>query len=111
MLFLAFESWIVSEHRKLGFPEELLSSTFAISSWGNGAVAIIAGVVAQVVVDAAGDIDSFQLAIAILTFVTLVLILCSRENYGHCDDKSVKEGEGGGVLLSGHPSGRARQSS
>ena len=47
LLFSAFESWMVSEHRKRGFPEELLASTFAISSWGNGVVAIMAGVFAQ----------------------------------------------------------------
>lgn len=47
LLFTAFESWMVSIHRKRGFPEEWLSSTFAISSWGNGFVAIIAGFLAQ----------------------------------------------------------------
>lgn len=48
LLFCAFESWMVSEHRKRGFSEELLSSTFAIASWGNGVTAIIAGFLAQV---------------------------------------------------------------
>lgn len=47
LLFSAFESWMVSEHRKLGFSEELLSSTFAIASWGNGVTAICAGFLAQ----------------------------------------------------------------
>ncbi len=47
LLFSAFESWMVSEHRKKGFPEELLSSTFAIASWGNGVMAITAGFLAQ----------------------------------------------------------------
>jgi hypothetical protein len=47
LLFSAFESWMVSEHRKRGFREELLASTFGISSWGNGIVAILAGFLAQ----------------------------------------------------------------
>jgi hypothetical protein len=47
LLFIAFESWMVSEHRKLKFSEELLSSTFSIASWGNGLMAILAGFVAQ----------------------------------------------------------------
>ena len=47
LLFTAFESWMVSEHRKRGFDETLLSSTFSISSWGNGFVAIFAGFLAQ----------------------------------------------------------------
>ena len=48
LLFSAFESWMVSEHRKRGFPEAWLASTFALSSIGNGLVAVLAGVVAQV---------------------------------------------------------------
>lgn len=47
LLFSAFESWMVSEHRKLGFEEDLLASTFAISSWGNAFMAICAGFLAQ----------------------------------------------------------------
>ena len=47
LLFTAFESWMVSEHRKRGFPESLLASTFSIASWGNGFVAILAGFFAQ----------------------------------------------------------------
>jgi MFS transporter, MFS domain-containing protein family, molybdate-anion transporter len=36
LLFSTFESWMVSEHRKRGFSEDLLTSTFGITSWGNG---------------------------------------------------------------------------
>ena len=48
LLFSAFESWMVSQHRKHQFPEQLLADTFSIASWGNGIVAIIAGILAQV---------------------------------------------------------------
>jgi MFS family permease len=48
LLFTAFESWMVSEHRKRGFEEEWLASTFSIASWGNGFGAILAGLLAQV---------------------------------------------------------------
>lgn len=48
LLFTAFESWMVSEHRKRGFEESWLASTFSISSWGNGFGAILAGLLAQV---------------------------------------------------------------
>ncbi len=47
LLFTAFESWMVSEHRREGFDEELLSATFSIASAGNGLMAIIAGLLAQ----------------------------------------------------------------
>jgi len=81
LLFSAFESWMVSEHRNRKFPEHLLASTFSISAWGNGVVAIVAGVCAQFASDAAGDIGPFQLAI-FLTVCTLFFIMPWKENYG-----------------------------
>jgi len=54
---------MVSEHRKRGFDEDLLSSTFNIASWGNGFVAILAGFLAQV---AAGKFILFTILSSIL---------------------------------------------
>ncbi len=81
LLFSAFESWMVSQHRKRRFPESLLASTFAISSWGNGFMGFSAGLLGQVATDIAGDIGPFQLAVA-LTVVALVLLWPWEENYG-----------------------------
>lgn len=81
ILFSAFESWMVTEHRKRGFPEKLLESTFSIASAGNGLMAIKAGVIAQVAADIAGDIGPFQLAI-LLTIVTWGMVLFWPENTG-----------------------------
>jgi len=81
LLFSSFESWMVSQHRKRGFAENLLASTFAISSWGNGAMGFAAGLLGQVATDISGDIGPFQLAVA-LTVVALLLILMWEENYG-----------------------------
>lgn len=72
---------MVSEHRKRGYSEEWLSGTFSICSWGNGVVAILAGFLAQISADFAGDIGPFQLAI-ILTIVAMLLIIYWDENYG-----------------------------
>ena len=72
---------MVSEHRKRKFPEHLLSSTFAICSWGNGLTAILAGFIAQAASDIHGDIGPFKVAIA-LTAITLVMILPWNENFG-----------------------------
>jgi hypothetical protein len=55
LLFTAFESWMVSEHRKRGYDEELLAGTFSLASAGNGIAAITAGLCAQV---AAGTVPS-----------------------------------------------------
>lgn len=88
LLFSAFESWMVSEHRKRGFHEDLLTSTFSISSWGNGLMAVTAGICAQVSADVAGDIGPFQLAI-LLTLICGVLIIFWPENYGQTDATGV----------------------
>mmetsp|Transcript_45777 Transcript_45777/g.111448 ORF Transcript_45777/g.111448 Transcript_45777/m.111448 type:complete len:499 (-) Transcript_45777:41-1537(-) len=81
LLFTAFESWMVSEHRKRGYKEKWIAETFAIAQMGNGFMAVLAGVVAQVSADALGDIGPFQVAIA-LTGVALALVLTWEENYG-----------------------------
>eukprot|EP00629_Pelagomonadales_sp_RCC1024_P015224 CAMPEP_0119268788 /NCGR_PEP_ID=MMETSP1329-20130426/6451_1 /TAXON_ID=114041 /ORGANISM="Genus nov. species nov., Strain RCC1024" /LENGTH=353 /DNA_ID=CAMNT_0007268771 /DNA_START=128 /DNA_END=1185 /DNA_ORIENTATION=+ len=81
LLFSAFESWMVSEHRKRGFPEAWLKQTFSLAAAGNGFVAVFAGLLAQVAADARGDIGPFQLAIA-LTVLSLLLVLRWPENYG-----------------------------
>jgi MFS family permease len=89
LLFSAFESWMVSEHRKRGYKEEWLAKTFALASSGNGVVAIVAGFIAQISADLVGDIGPFQVAIA-LTVVALVLVMGWEENYGESPQKQQK---------------------
>ena len=81
LLFSAFESWMTTEHRRHGFPEEWLSRTYSLCSIINGATAIMAGIVAQLLEDALGQIGPFHGAVA-LTTLALVLILGWEENYG-----------------------------
>jgi len=82
LLFSAFESWMVTAHRRKGFPEEWLKNTFGLASALNGTMAIIAGFLAQVSADIQGEIGPFQLAI-LLTILALVLVMaCWTENYG-----------------------------
>eukprot|EP00529_Nitzschia_sp_RCC80_P022426 CAMPEP_0113465664 /NCGR_PEP_ID=MMETSP0014_2-20120614/13863_1 /TAXON_ID=2857 /ORGANISM="Nitzschia sp." /LENGTH=497 /DNA_ID=CAMNT_0000357843 /DNA_START=97 /DNA_END=1590 /DNA_ORIENTATION=+ /assembly_acc=CAM_ASM_000159 len=81
LLFSAFESWMATEHRKRGFPEEWMSRTYSEASIGNGAMAILAGIVSQVLEDQLGHIGPFQGAIA-LTVLALLLVLPWEENYG-----------------------------
>jgi hypothetical protein len=40
LLFSAFESWMVTEHRSRGFPEEWLAATHGLASTGNGIAAV-----------------------------------------------------------------------
>ena len=81
LLFSAFESWMATEHRKQGFPEEWLSRTYSMCSIINGSTAILAGIVAQLLEDAFGHIGPFHGAVG-LTTLALVLILGWEENYG-----------------------------
>lgn len=60
LLFSAFESWMTTEHRRRGFPEEWLSRTYSEASIGNGTMAIFAGILAQVLEDNFGQIGPFQ---------------------------------------------------
>jgi len=62
-----------------------IASTNSQCSIGNGATAILAGVIAQVLEDALGQIGPFQGAIA-LTTLALVLVLRWEENYGEAQD-------------------------
>mmetsp|Transcript_45752 Transcript_45752/g.99372 ORF Transcript_45752/g.99372 Transcript_45752/m.99372 type:complete len:464 (+) Transcript_45752:49-1440(+) len=87
LLFSAFEAWMVTEHRKRGFPEEWIGQTFGHGAVWNGVMAIAAGFLAQVSADWFGDIGPFQLAIA-LTILAGALILSWRENYGGGHDES-----------------------
>jgi len=91
LLFSAFESWMVSEHRKKGFPEEWLADTFSTASFLNGSCAIFSGFLAQLVCDQLGEIGPFQAAIA-FTALALVFVAFWEENYG--GDKEDKREEG-----------------
>ena len=46
LLFSTFEAWMVSEHNSRGFHSDLLRETFSLATFGNGAVAVLAGVIA-----------------------------------------------------------------
>jgi len=89
LLFSAFEAWMTTEHRKRKFPESWLSETFSSASVLNGSTAVFAGIVAQLLEDAFGQIGPFQGAIA-LTVLAMLLVLRWEENYGESgndDDK------------------------
>jgi len=93
ILFTGFESWMVAEHRKKGFPDGWVADTFGKASFINGLSAIIAGILAQVAADTLGEIGPFQAAIA-LTALALCFVIFWPENYGSSgngEDTSMKE--------------------
>jgi len=87
ILFTGFEAWMMSEHRRRGFPEAWAADTFGKASFINGLSAIIAGILAQVCADYMGEIGPFQAAIA-LTALALVFVIFWPENYGGSSEKN-----------------------
>lgn len=82
LLFSVFESWYVSAHRARKYPEELIEQTFSKATQGNGLAAVVAGLLAQVAADAAGEIGPFQAAIALTVLAAVLVAMFFDENYG-----------------------------
>ncbi|KAH7387716.1 hypothetical protein KP509_16G037800 [Ceratopteris richardii] len=85
LLFSAFESWLVAEHFKRGFEAQWLSLTFSKAVFlGNGLVAILSGLGANLLADtlSLGPVSPFDAAACILAIGMAVIIYTWSENYG-----------------------------
>ena len=82
ILFVSFESWMVTEHRKRGFPDVLMSQTNAWAQIGNGILAVLAGIICQIMKDTYGPIGPFKLAIATTATILALVFFTWNENYG-----------------------------
>ena len=84
-----FEAWLVSEHHSRQFPEEWLSTTFSWATYGNGFVAIISGVIANVVVDMSKSfVAPFVVSALFLAFGGFIVHTTWKENYGESESVS-----------------------
>ncbi|KAH7686883.1 Molybdate-anion transporter protein [Dioscorea alata] len=85
LLFSAFESWLVAEHNKRGFEPQWLSLTFSKAIFlGNGLVAIVAGLFANLLADnlGFGPVAPFDAAACFLAIGMAVILSTWGENYG-----------------------------
>jgi MFS family permease len=82
LLFSVLEAWMVSEHHRLGFDQNFLTSIFSKSATLNAVAAIVAGLIASLSAAVFGFIAPFLMALIILLFVTAVVHLHWVENYG-----------------------------
>ncbi|URE27222.1 Major Facilitator superfamily [Musa troglodytarum] len=85
LLFSAFESWLVAEHNKRGFEPQWLSITFSKAIFlGNGLVAIIAGLFANLLTDnlGFGPVAPFDAAACFLAIGMAIILSTWTENYG-----------------------------
>lgn len=82
LMYSVFESWYVSEHTTRGYPADWRSRTFATSTFLNGLVAIIAGLVANQLVDFWGVGAPYVFAMVLLGFAGFMISTTWTENYG-----------------------------
>ncbi|KAF0930455.1 hypothetical protein E2562_032884 [Oryza meyeriana var. granulata] len=89
LLFSAFESWLVAEHNKRGFDPQWLSITFSKAIFlGNGLVAIVAGLFANLLADnlGFGPVSPFDAAACFLAIGMAIILSSWSENYGDTSD-------------------------
>lgn len=83
LLFSVFESWMVCEHHKQGFDSALLTDTFSKATFGNGVVAVTAGLFANFAASLFGFVAPFVLAIVPLVLVAGIVTCYWHENHGN----------------------------
>ncbi|KAK9082463.1 hypothetical protein Syun_031387 [Stephania yunnanensis] len=85
LLFSAFESWLVAEHNKRNFDQQWLSLTFSKAIFfGNGLVAILSGLLGNVLTDTLGfgPVAPFDAAACFLAIGMAIILSSWTENYG-----------------------------
>lgn len=98
LLFSVFESWYVKEHvdvQKLD--PKWLSRTFSTTTFANGLLAILAGLVANLSAETLGygPVAPFMIAVGCFTLCMIIIIMTWDENYGNPDShlwQSYQEG-------------------
>lgn len=85
ILWSAFESWMVYEHNSRGFDPALLYHTFSRAQFWNGVVAICAGQVAGWFAVRFGKVMPFDVAIAVLAVLSVIILATWSENYGDAE--------------------------
>lgn len=77
-----FEAWMVSEHKSRRYPDAALPHTFSIATFGNGVVAIVAGLSASVAAQWGGYVAPFMVSMVVLIVSFFVIAATWGENYG-----------------------------
>ena len=84
ILYSAFETWMISEHKSTAYPDDWLSHTFTTMTLWDGILAIAGGLLASILVDGAhlGMVAPFDAALVMLVATTAVISMTWKENYG-----------------------------
>lgn len=99
--YSVFEAWYVSEHISRGFPSEWRARTFAVATFLNGLVAIVAGVVANAAVNMWGFSAPFLISMALLGVASSTITLTWSENYGESSEISTTKRSLTATILDG----------
>jgi len=86
MLFSTFESWYVYEHsERHGYPSEWIGITFSITTFWNGIIAILAGIISNVGAETLGfgPVAPFVVALGPLVLCGILVVYNWEENYGN----------------------------
>ncbi len=103
LLFSVFESWYVKRHREGDLDPAWMSDTFSASTFANGMLAIVAGVVANVSAETVGLGPRAPFAVAIASFIVCFAVIAStwEENYGEKETGLVGNYKEGLMLILG----------
>jgi MFS family permease len=93
LLYTVFESWMVAEHNRRGYPNSLLDDTFAKSTLYNGLSAVAAGLIAQAGASVMGFVGPFIVALIPLAFGLVMTLRTWRDDSA---DRSAVSGGGSG---------------
>lgn len=98
LLFSVFEAWLIKAHADADLPKQCLPKSFSWAAFGNSAIAIIAGLIANHIahtvpmtaysgsIHFGGYLNPFDLAIVALIFCMGGAFFLWEENYGSQDD-------------------------
>ncbi len=108
LLFSVFEAWLIKAHADADLPDQCLPKSFSWASFGNGAVAILAGLIANNIANTApmenitgqiykgGYLNPFDLAIVALLACGTGAALMWEENYGSQDNEEESDDQHNG---------------
>lgn len=102
LLFSSFEAWYTHEHtERHDFPAEWIPHTFTQAATWNGAIAVIAGVLANACAEwlGLGPASPSVLAVPLLVLATALVVREWDENHGHSGSISRTCGDGLRCLL------------
>jgi len=82
ILYSAFETWMVHEHKSNNYNDEWLSITFSAMTFGSGLSAIVAGLVASTLASWFGLVAPFDGSMLLLITGGFLIYRDWKENYG-----------------------------